>query len=692
MRHHFPRFLRTFLCLTFAAAPALSQSPAPAMASQGTFLLHKFAKNIGKETYTLTSDAASHEHTLVDDFLITDRGQKVPLATLYVSDAAFNPISLKTSGRSSRHSEMNDNFLLSGHRLYTTRGKKDTTSPAPAGFFPIDGYSPVVMQQMLLRFWLARGRPAAIPTPSGVVHIVAASPLTLRTRSGQPLTLTGYTVSGLIWGVETLWLDDQQQLAALVSTDAEFDHFEAVREDLEDGLPAFISAAAQNDLAALSSLNGRSRVVPAKLLAITGATLIDGNGGPPIPNATVLLAGDTITAAGPAASIPVPAGATRLDASGKTLIPGLWDMHAHYEQVEWGPIYLAAGVTTARDCGNEFDFITTVRDTLQAGRGIGPRILIAGIIDGSGPYSLGAVIADTPEQALLLVRKYHDAGALQIKIYSSVKPAIVKVITAEAHRLGMSVTGHVPIGMTTVEAIEAGMDQINHIQYPARDLLKISRSVSPNVDFSTPDAKQQIAAFQQHHTVFDPTMALFEWILHPPSQPVSSFEPGIAHVAPQLVEALDTPGEPPAPVVVVTLAPAKSKSDNGQPPAPPKPPPSPYEYMLATLRELHAARLDIVAGTDQAIPGYSLHRELEIYVQAGFTPMEALQAATTVPARVMGLSKTSGSIEPGKRADIVILEADPLADIANTRRIFRTIAAGAVYDPAPLWQSVDFKP
>ena len=114
--------------------------------------------------------------------------------------------------------------------------------------------------------------------------------------------------------------------------------------------------------------------------------------------------------------------------------------------------------------------------------------------------------------------------------------------------------------------------------------------------------------------------------------------------------------------------------------------------MFAVLRELHRQGLAIVAGTDQAIPGHSLHRELEIYVQAGFTPMEALQAATSVPARFMGMDRELGTIVVGKRADMVLLDGDPLADIRNTRKVVRTIAGGAVYEPAPLWESVGFTP
>jgi imidazolonepropionase-like amidohydrolase len=114
--------------------------------------------------------------------------------------------------------------------------------------------------------------------------------------------------------------------------------------------------------------------------------------------------------------------------------------------------------------------------------------------------------------------------------------------------------------------------------------------------------------------------------------------------------------------------------------------------MMATLHLLHAAGIPIVAGTDQAVPGYSLHRELELYVEAGFTPLEALQAATILAARAVGVEKESGSLEVGKRGDVLLLNADPLADIHNTRTVWRTVSQGAVYDPAPLWQSVGFLP
>jgi len=117
-----------------------------------------------------------------------------------------------------------------------------------------------------------------------------------------------------------------------------------------------------------------------------------------------------------------------------------------------------------------------------------------------------------------------------------------------------------------------------------------------------------------------------------------------------------------------------------------------WQGLMSTLRALHAAGIPMVAGTDQSIPGYSLHRELELYVEAGFTPLEALRAATIEPARALGVEAESGSLAPGKRGDVLLLDADPLVDIHNTRKVWRTVAAGAVYVPAPLWESVGFKP
>jgi imidazolonepropionase-like amidohydrolase len=279
-------------------------------------------------------------------------------------------------------------------------------------------------------------------------------------------------------------------------------------------------------------------------------------------------------------------------------------------------------------------------------------VLLAGVVDGTSPVSAGVQRVDTPEQALYWTRRYHDAGFQQMKIYSSVKLEEEKIVIGEAHRLGMSVTGHVPDGLDAFQTVAAGQDQINHIIYVA----DIMHPLLP------PDA---------HGTVLDPTLAVFEIDEATTEHPVASIEPGVNFVAPELVQSL-TDVEPPS-----EASRLQEQVD---------------KKYLAILGALHRAGIPIIAGTDQTIPGHSMHREIELYVKAGFTPMEAIQAATIVPARAMGLDKDSGSLEAGKRADLIVIDGDPLADIRNTRNVLAVIANGKLFDPSVLWRSVGFKP
>ena len=154
-----------------------------------------------------------------------------------------------------------------------------------------------------------------------------------------------------------------------------------------------------------------------KLIAIKGGTVYDVVNEKTIPGAVVIVENGIIKKVGKQGDVAIPAGAKVIDATGKMIFPGLWDMHAHFEQAEWGPAYLAAGVTTVRDCGNEFDFINAIKSAIDNGSGVGPLILKAGIIDGKGNYSLGIIQADTKEEAIACVDRYKANGFAQIKIY-----------------------------------------------------------------------------------------------------------------------------------------------------------------------------------------------------------------------------------------------------------------------------------
>ena len=453
----------------------------------------------------------------------------------------------------------------------------------------------------------------------------------------------------------------------MATVDAEFDPVQAVKEGVESATGTFVRLAAADAIAALPG-SGKARTADT-LFAIVGGTLIDGTGAPPVPDAVVVVAGTKILAAGPRTSIDIPRAARRINATGATVMPGLWEMHAHYAQVEWGPIYLASGVTTARDVGNQFEFLLGARQVLNSGQGIGPRLLSAGIIDGDGQFGIGLARAGTPQQGVEWVRRYHDAGFEQVKIYSSITDSVLRAITAEAHALGMTVTGHIPRGLDGYQGVNDGMDQVNHISF-IQQMMRARGDTTP-LTMDMPEAQKAIAFLVEHHVVVDPTIALYELNAHPADQPVSAFEPGVDKVAPELRQSLTHTGAEPADT-------AKRRAQ--------------FETMLQIIGALHRAGVPIVAGTDLTVPGYSLHREMELYVQAGFTPMEAIQAATLVPARAMGLEKESGTLQPGMRADILVVNGNPLERISDTRNVRFVIADGRYFEPAPLWRSVGFTP
>ena len=447
---------------TTAPQDAKTQTPA---GEQGKFILHKFEQPIGEETYEITSDG--NTTTAEIDFKFTDRGSPVPMTATFKSSSDLTPQSFEVSGRNSRSTEIDDAVEVQPEKVRLRDRDKWTEEPRPARFFTIAGYAPATMQMLMVRYWASHGSPAQLTTfPHGRVKIEPRGQDAV-VVDGKAQSFDRYTVEGLIWGRETLWFDGSKNLIALVSTDAELDHFEAIRDGYESDLGTFVSRAGADNMAALAELSKGISGSRAPKMAVVGGTLIDGTGSAPVPDSVVLIENGKITATGPESKIRIPGDFQRIDARGKTVLPGLWDMHAHFEQVEWGPIYLAAGVTTVRDCGNEFDFITAVRDAVANGRGLGPRLLLAGIVDGTSTYAIGVNRVDTPEQAKFWVDKYHAANFQQMKIYSSVKLEELKDVTTEAHRLGMTVTGHIPEGLTAYQAINAGQDQINHVTYIA---------------------------------------------------------------------------------------------------------------------------------------------------------------------------------------------------------------------------------
>ena len=642
--------------------------------SQQRFTLYKFQNRIGVE------QSIDDGHEIRTVFSFTDRSNPVPLASVLERGKDGTPVRFQLWGNTSRLFSADDRVVVEGNKITITQRGRTRSLAAPPRFFVGSAYAPVTLTQELLRYWAAHGKPASLPVyPIGDITIERRGEDTITDRAKRPRTLERFAIGGLGWGQETVWLDEKHELAALKGVDTEFDHFEATGRDFDEALPVFVARAARDGLEAFAATSRTLRVDGGDGgVAYVNARLIDGTGAPPVPDAVVVVQGGKIVAAGPRVKVTVPAGARTVDASGGTLVPGLWDMHAHFQQVEWGPVYLAAGVTTVRDCGNELDFIRSVRDTIDPEKGVGPRVLLACIVDGEGAGAVGTDRLRSADDIPALIQKFKAAGCAQVKIYQSLDPRLIGPLSVAAHAAGMTVTGHVPSGIGAVKAVEAGLDQINHIAFvlqafaagdlpPSEHGSRLDRAFDA-FDPSTPAARKLAEWFAARHTVLDPTLALRE--LRLPRAELAEVEPGLATLPAPLAAAFADPGAGPDDAQRRRF----------------------LERAIGLLGVLHKAGVTIVAGTDQAVPGHSLHRELELYVKAGFTPLEAIQAATLVPARVMKKDQELGSIETGKRADFILVDGDPLADIRALRRIRIVVASGKAYDPARLWRSVGFSP
>lgn len=546
-------------------------------------------------------------------------------------------------------------------------------------FFTFGSYLPVTMEMMLVRYWLQHGRRNPIrllPRGEAFVEYRGRDTVTVGRQRAvlNRYHLSGSKWSGGGWGRQTLWFDSRDRLIAAVNLGTDYEAtLTAIRGGYDSALPFFLKRAVDDGIDRFTQIADRLSPRTQKALVLLGGTVIDGTGKPPIKDSAVVIRGDRIIAVGPRAQIKIPNGADTRDATGKFLVPGLWDMHAHFYQVELGPVYLANGITSARDVGNEIEFGTALRDAAKQGRGLGPRLFLAGYIDGKNDFHSFDVQAGTPEEARAAVQLYKNAGFEQIKIRDHVKPEILKVITAEAHRLGMTVTGHVPETMNAIEAVEAGMDGISHLNFVSPVLEPKAEGSRNNLsnELDSPRAKQSLKFLKERGTVIDPTIATLELMLRPKNMPIETFEPGKAKVAPELLEQLEKKGVPAEAASEVRIA---------------------VEFMLLIIRALHREGIPLMAGTDVSVPGHSLHRELELFVKAGLTPLEALQTATLVPARVMKVENEVGTIAPGKRADMLILAGNPLEDIGNIRKTKFVVAQGRLYDCSELKKIVGFEP
>jgi imidazolonepropionase-like amidohydrolase len=443
-------------------------------------------------------------------------------------------------------------------------------------------------------------------------------------------------------------------------------------------------------------------------LAITHVTLIDATGANPKSDVTVIVADEKIQSIGPSGAVQPPEDAKVLDGSNKFLIPGLVDSHLHLtgagepsgSREFFLPLLLANGVTTVRDMGGYIESLRPLREEIRGGKRIGPRIFYAGrYLDGDPPSFEPSIVVTNAKQAADDVQELVAQGVDFIKVQSILSRTAYFAIAGAAKQQHISFVGHVPDRVTAAEASEAGQKSIEHLT----GVLRACSSVEPHLmeeqfrgspknetkqgsasrqvawerellsTYSEKTCNALLAKFRSNQTWQTPTLVLLRHDAYPTPEADAAVAKTLKYV--------------PKPIASKWHE-VRKKQDEFASVAEYELRNHLFERSKQVVREMQAANVDILAGTDSAapelVPGFSLHEELVLLTQAGLSPMQALQAATKNPAEFMGVIQKQGTVEVGKNADLLILDANPLEDIRNTEKISALVIRGRLLDRTAL--------
>jgi hypothetical protein len=604
-----------------------------------------------------------------------DRGRGPDVVSEVRLDAALRPLSLSVQGHDYFKVPVDERFSRVG-AVATWTSLPDEGSSSSPGFYLPNEMAPEHLA-MLARALLKTSDRTLQLIPAGRVRLKLGP--THRLKGGTQARL--YLIEGLDFRPVPIWLDEASELVSEGDT-----WMQTVRRGME---------ADAADLAKLqeSVISGREREQarrlqrrPAGGILIRNVRLFDAEAKQMRPNMSVFIHGNRIAAV--RRRIAAPPGAEVVDGAGKTLLPGLWDMHVHLSRNSSGLLHLAAGVTSVRDMAMDMEELLERRGRFERGELLGPRVVLAGFLDGPGPLAAPSkALVDTPEEVREWIDRYADAGYSQIKLYSSLDPKLVPVAIERARARGLRVSGHVPAKMTMEEAVRLGFDEVQHANYwflnfmgpevaaktagMTRFLAVAERGYS--IDLASPEVSRLIALLKERGTVVDPTLLIFEGMfLSQPRKPATSLAAVVDRLPPVVRRGFYARGL------------AKSGEQRAR-----------YAASFAKMKEmlglLYRNGIRIVPGTD-AETGFAYHRELELYTEAGIPPLEVLHMATLAPARLMKRDRELGSIAPGKLADLVLVEGDPAARMSDIRRTALVIKDGALLRPGELHAAVGVTP
>jgi imidazolonepropionase-like amidohydrolase len=626
--------------------------------------------------FTIMSIAGKHgtayewtapDGTLMGRLSLTLRGQvwEEDEAMKLGADGAIVDYRLRGS---SPNGDVDESFAIRAGTATWKSPMDGGTAPATAlAFYSPAGWS-IKANDVPIEWMVAHpGREAAL-LPGGKAQLEKLTTLSVG-HGAKRQVVTAWALIGVGGTPFPVWTDAQGRIFAWVGG------LTTIQAGYEDAQPALEKA---QDVA----MSTRSPKL-ARTLASTpaGAVVFEDvrafvDGTRFAEHQTVVVNRGKIVAVGPAGEVKAPAGAKRIAGDGMTLVPGLWDCHMHVSDDYTGPSELALGVTSVRDPGNVVALTQARRDRRAAGKLLFPHVYASTLIDGKGPNSAQvAVVVASRDEAVAAVRRAKADGQAGVKIYGSFDPAWVAPAAAEAHRLGLHVHGHLPAGMRTQEAIADGYDEITHIYFVAMqampdDVVAHSNGIqrfqgigryAKDMDLDAEPMKSLIATMASRRIAVDPTLVVVESLFVPENGDLSpAYAPYVGTLPPTVERGFREGGfKPDAPATRADFRASFRKLED-------------------LVGRMHQAGVPIVAGTDGS--GLELVRELELYVDAGFTPADALAAATSVPARLVGADRHTGRIAVGMDADLALVQGDPSRTIGDLRHVRTVMMDGRLMD------------
>jgi len=622
-------------------------------------------------SWTLPDGRMAYRHSQSLRGWITETDQVVTLA-------GGMPVKVEVRGITPS-GDAAETFSLAGNKAVW---KSTADSGAVAGrngyYLPAGGVG--IANAVLIEQLAAAGDKGVTLLPSGHATMKIGPSLTIQGPNG-PKTIKLAFIRGILASPVPVWIDEQNKYFG----DAGW--ISVLPKGFEGNAKAMRDAQEAATAAEVKSIAHRFLTAEAKApVLFDNVRLFDADKGVFLENQAVLAGDGKIKAVVPAGTMTPPPNVRVIDGKGKTLVPGIWDSHMHIGD-DWDVLSnMANGMTSFRSPGTMIDRAQSTVKRRASGDLLMGEPFISVLIDKKDPLAAqGALTVTSEAETVAAVRKIKDAGVWGVKFYTSMNPAWIAPGAAEAHKLGLHVSGHVPATMRPLEAVRAGYDELTHLNFVVMQAMPkevvdkantAERIEGParftkDVDWNSPEMRAFIAELKQRGTIVDPTITIFEGALtQDGGTPSPAYAPYMGIISPVLDRSFRAGGHP--------LVKGYTRDDYRKS----------YAKMVELVGKLHYAGITLVAGTDGW--GIELVRELEIYKQAGMSNAEALQSATIVPARVVGADKRTGSIAVGKEADLMLVDGDVSKDLGALRRVVTVVSDGYVMDADELRKAAGY--